>query len=811
MVEIKTKAKGLRCKKINFLFLISIFSIVVVSLLAGCSNIASLEDAKSCGEYSQSYYNRAVKEYKELITINELNTDRGSGIQLHFGLGKLYYEHGDFKQAIEEFKKADFLQAKKFLGISYYRQGDFTDALEVFSKNDGLDDEGMYYYGLICEKLNLYDQAKAGYKKIKSPRYILLAKDRLDSIEKTINPKLINDLDPAAAKIISDAPQAEAYPQAGALILHCDEQIEVLPADKEVDSLHYIIKILNERGKEDFSETHIEYDSTYEKVELEFARTIKPDGSVADVGSRHIRNVSKYLNFPLYSNVRVFIISFPEVSEGAVIEYKVKIYKNKLINKNDFVLHYSLQAQEPVIFANFVLSLPEGKNLNIKMVNEKYNNFLANLAVSLKKENGKVIYNWQFKDIPQIIPEPNMPPNVEVNPAMLFSTFKSWQDIYNWWWNLAKDKIKADEGIKIKVKELIQNEGAEEEKIKAIYNYCAQKIRYVAVEYGQAGYEPHKAEDIFTNKYGDCKDQAVLLVTMLKEAGVQAFLVLIPTKDYYNLNQKFPSVMFNHCIAAVALDGKVVFMDPTAETCPFGDLPAGDQNRQVLIFKEDGYQITTTPLFPAEHNLAEQDIVLKINNDESISAKKSVVTLGVYNQGQRYWLLYTPPQLIEETLKEKIQEVSIGAKLEDYQINNLNNLNVPVTLDYEFKGEEYFTVAGNLRILPQLAGVNVTLAAKEKREFPIDFTILDTKENAIEIDMPDNLKVRYMPENVQEDSPWLRYSVEYKQQGNKVYFSQKNQLKKIIITQEEYPEFKKFFENLAKKIKQRIVLEVKGN
>lgn len=790
MIKIKAGIQGL------------IFGIAVVSLFAGCNKNANLRDAKSFADYSQSYYDKAVKEYKELIAKN------GTGAQLRFGLGNLYYEHGNFKQAIEEFKQADFLQVKKLLGISYYRQGDWTDALEVFSKNDSLDDEGRYYLGLTCEKLNLYDQAKAAYEKIRLPRYALLAKDRFDSIEKTINPKLINDIDPETAKIISDAPAAEAYPQAGALILHCNEQVEILPTDKEVDSLHYIVQILNERGKEDFSETHIEYDSTYEKVELEFARVIKPGGSVTDVGSRHIRDVSKYLNFPLYSNARVFIISFPEISEGAVIEYKVKIHKNKLINKNDFVLDYPLQTQEPIIAANFVLSLPEGKALNIKDINTKYNNFSADLTPSVKKDNGRVVYNWQFKDIPQIIPEPNMPPNVDINPAILFSTFKSWQDIYNWWWNLAKDKIKADDGIKSKVEELIQKPGlSEEERIRVIYNYCAKEIRYVAVEYGQAGYEPHRAQDIFSNKYGDCKDQAVLLVTMLKQAGAQAFLVLIPTKDCYNLNQEFPSVMFNHCIAAVLLNGKIIFMDPTAETCPFGDLPAGDQNRQVLIFKEDAYQIENTPLFPAEHNLARQDMVLQINNDGSISAKKSVGTLGVYNQGQRYWFLYTPPKLIEQALKEKIQEVSIGAKLEDYQIKNLNNLNLPVTLDYEFKGDEYWTAAGNLRILPQLAGVDAALVAKETREFPIDFTFLDIKENTIEIDMPGNLKVKYMPENVIEDGPWLKYNVEYKQQGNKLYFFQKNQLKKIIITQEEYPEFKKFFESLAKKIKQRVVLE----
>lgn len=226
--------------------------------------------------------------------------------------------------------------------------------------------------------------------------------------------------------------------------------MEITDQDTQVSSLHYIIKILNERGKEDFSEAQIEYDTTYEKIELEYARTIKPDGTVADVGSRHIRDVSKYLNFPLYSNVHAYIISFPEITEGAVVEYKLKVYRNKLINKNDFALDYPLQASDPIISADFSLSLPKASSINIKTINEKYNNFGAVLEPVVQKASNRVVYRWQFKAIPQIIPESNMPATVQINPTILISTFKSWKEIYQWWWGLARDKIKADEAIKIR-------------------------------------------------------------------------------------------------------------------------------------------------------------------------------------------------------------------------------------------------------------------------------------------------------------------------------------------------------------------------
>lgn len=786
----------------KFCVVVFIFGFFLSSLLIGCGGKDDLEQAQKYAQQSQDYYGRAVDLYKNLLS-KDKDMDR-----LRFGLGRLYYEHGDLEPAIEQFKQARLRTAKKLLAIAYYRLGNYTDALEIFNKYKG-DDESRYYYGLTCEKLNLYDQALDAYRQIKSQNFLSLAQGRINLIEKQVSPEQISTLAPEANKLIKQAPAIESYPQAGALILSCDENVEVTPEYRQVSSLHYVIKILNERGKEDFSEAQIDYDSTYEKVELEYARTIKPDGQVIDVGSRHIRDVSKYLNFPLYSNVRVYIISFPEISEGAVIEYKLKIYRSQMINKKDLVLAYPVQTKEPIISANFTLDLPEGSSLNIKTLNEKYNNFGADLKPEVQKANGRLTYRWQFKDILQIIPESNMPPSVRINPTILISTFNSWQDIYNWWWQLAKDKIKADDAIKNKVKELTGGLDSQEEKIKAIYNFVAQKIRYVAVEYGQAGYEPHKAEDIFRNKYGDCKDQAILLVTMLREIGALAFPVLIGTRDHYNLNPDFPSVMFNHCIAAVSLKEEIIFLDPTAQTASFGDLPAGDQDREVLIFQDGGYQIKNTPFYSAGHNLIRQETNIKLNNDESITARKSVFTGGLYEQAQRFWLLYTAPQLVEEALKEKIQDVSIGAKLENYNIENQNDLNKPVVLSYEFKGSEYLTDAGPLGIVPQLTGADTSLVAKDQRRFPIDFNILDTKETIFNIEFPENLTVKYIPDSVNEDSPWLTFTALYKQEGNRVYFRQKVELKRNTILQEEYPDFKNFFEGLAKKIKQRIVLERK--
>lgn len=776
------------------------FALLLLVFLPGCTRYSDEGRAQIYAARSEEYYLKAINFYQRIIA-------KGKGLSnAHLELGELYFSHGDYAKAVNELQQSQELLAKKYLGIAYYRLGNFTDAAEIFSKNEIPDDEYLYYHALTCEKLNLFDQAIAIYKQIAAGSFLALAQGRLDAIQKTKSTLNLKDIDPKIWEVITNAPPQEKYPDAGALILLCDEEIKITPENTQTSSLHYVVKILNQRGKENFSETQIDYDSTYERVELEYARTISPDGRVTEVGSRHIRDVSKYLNFPLYSNARVYIISFPEVSEGAVIEYKLKVYCRQLINQRDFIVGYPLQASEPIISASFKVSLPSGRKLYLKNLNQAYNDFAANLLPEIK-DNGVLTFSWQFKDIPQIIPEPSMPPSVEVNPAVLISTFNSWQEIYQWWWGLAQDKIKADEAIRLKVVELTRAADTDEAKMRAVYNFCAQKIRYVAVEYGQAGHEPHPAADIFKNKYGDCKDQAILLVTMLKELGLKAWPVLIPTKDTYNLNPEFPAIFFNHCIAVAELNGELIFLDPTAETCAFGDLPSQDQGRRVLVIKESGFEIKETLLYPAQHNRVKQYVDIKINPDETLIAAKRIQTFGAYDQGQRFWLTYTPPQLIKESLEERLQELSIGGKLKSYQIKNLGDLNQPITLSYNFSGPEYLTFAGIARIVPQLVSLDTSLVAKAERRYPLKFDLLDTKEMILGLGLPRNFVIKYLPQDIVISSPWLEFKTEYRRKNNRVIFKQKTQWKKLFISQEEYPAFKEFFENLSKRLKQRIILE----
>jgi len=786
-------------KKIRGVFLIGCLFLS----LCGCFAQDPAARARHYAREAQERYEAAARLYERILAAAPDSS------RIRLAAGMLYFSHGDLDRAIGHLRRSKEPDAAKYQAIALYRSGDYTSALEICSRQERKDDEFQYYHGLICEKLNLFDRALAAYRGIGGKAFAGKAAERIAAIEKAVNTRRIGDIDPGVAAILAGSPEPAQYPQAGALILLSDEKVQITAGNTMVYLLHYIVRIVNERGKERFAEAPIEYDSTDEKVILEYARTIRPDGTVVDVGSRHIRDVSKYLNFPLYSNARVFIISFPEITEGAVIEYKVAVHRSQLINKKDFVIPLSLQAPEPVIDSRFELTIPSSRKVNIRTVNERYNSFGAGLSPAVMRDNGRITYRWKCGNIPQIIPEPQMPPFEEINPAVLISSFDSWQEIYDWWWSLAKDKIKTTAAISQKVGELTAGISSDEARIASIHNFCAQKIRYVAVEYGQAGYEPHQAGDIFQNKYGDCKDQAILLVAMLREAGFEAWPVLIPTSDSFAMDGEFPAMLFNHCIAAVSLNGKLAFMDPTAETCSFGDLPAGDQDRTVLVIKENGFEIARTPLYPAGHNTVSQRLSLSIGPDEGVTGERAVSSKGIYDQTQRYWLLYTLPDTVKDTITSKIQEISIGARLEGYSVDNLNDLNKPLMLRYSFAGPEFMIPAGRLRILPSLASIDMSSVSKKARVYPILYPVLDSRNIETAIYLPPGYDARYVPGPIEEENQWMKFSARYDLEARTLLFRQSIELRARSVTQEEYPAYKAFMEQLGLRLKQRVVLERK--
>src|SRR5947199_7300019 len=186
---------------------------------------------------------------------------------------------------------------------------------------------------------------------------------------------------------------------------------------------------------------------------------------------------------------------------------------------------------------------------------------------------------------------------------MEVSTLSSWQDISSWFWKLAKPQAVPNPAIKKTVEEVIAGKSTEEEKASAIYNWVANRVRYVGLEFGLSVFKPHASPEVYNKLYGDCKDKALLLVTMLGIAGIKAHPVLLHTEAHHAMDAELPSLnAFDHCIAVAEVGGKNVWLDGTAETCAYGDIPDGDRGSHALVIREGAGSFEWIPTYVAPEN-----------------------------------------------------------------------------------------------------------------------------------------------------------------------------------------------------------------
>ncbi len=200
--------------------------------------------------------------------------------------------------------------------------------------------------------------------------------------------------------------------------------------------------------------------------------------------------------------------------------------------------------------------------------------------------------------------EPAMPPYEMTLQRLFVSTMPDWQSVSKWYWNLSKSHLEAT------TPEMKQTVGfthrraraSEMDRIKAVFYFVSKKVRYMGLtpEKDRPGFEPHDVEITFGKKYGVCRDKAALLVSMLREAGLEAYPVLISVG--VKRDAEVPDPDFNHAIVSVQLkQGDYLLMDPTDENTR-ALLPTRDCDQSYLVCRPEGENLKISPVQPPERS-----------------------------------------------------------------------------------------------------------------------------------------------------------------------------------------------------------------
>ena len=585
-----------------------------------------------------------------------------------------------------------------------------------------------------------------------------------------------------------------SYDEESSVYLLDYAKVEVDSNFKSKTLIHQKIKIIGQKGKR-FAELRIPYDADRQKVKIISALTITPEGKILKATKENIKIVTpaeltEYT--ALYPGVKTICVNLPGVEIGSTVEYKYEIYTSRPLINGHFYDGFYFQSVEPFLISKYELKIP--KKIKIFIYEE-------GIKLKEKKESSAyTTYIWENNNANPIIEEPFMPPLYEIVPRVYITTFNSWEEIGKWYYNLSKDCSKPDENIIKKVNELIEDKKTEEEKISAIYNFVCQKIRYVGVELGPYGFKPHDAKDVFHLKYGDCKDKANLMKTMLEIAGIKSYITLVNTDGKIEKDIPFPG-QFNHAIVAIENNNNFLFLDPTSEVYRFPQIPPSDQNKYVLISKP-GLPLEKTPLFAPEENYIKRKINTTLYENGDILSNVEIETNGLYDAIFRSSFIYLKDIERQRALSSELNSILPGTNLISFEIEGIENLEKNVIEKYSFKTNSFATVIAEHKIIftPGIIDTlkDTSIVSLEKRNFPLRFGYLFKKEEIVIYTLPENFKVEILPSPIEIDNNFATFKYEIKENDGKIYYRRIFEIKKDEITIDEYNDFRNFYRTVSK-------------
>lgn len=387
--------------------------------------------------------------------------------------------------------------------------------------------------------------------------------------------------DPAAFRSLAQVAPPAAYPDVEAVTVDDVGTMEIFGSGDRGFSVfdrHRIVKIFNPRGHR-YANIMIPY-ATGSQVTDITARTITTTGQLIELKDADIFDVSLYPNFVFFSDQRAKIFTFPGVEDGAVVEYSYKLHM-----ANRGVWHgWNFQDEIPVLHSRFMLVKPG----EWKIAYRGYGP-VTDPAITPAPAGFKSKHVWEETNVPPLKPEPGMPPVTEVLTHLAIAPigFETWDDVSSWYHEVVHPKCSGGSLVRALADSLAAAQPAPRERLRAIFTWVRDHVRYIAVEIGVGGYTPHDAEDILTKRYGDCKDMVVLLCALATRADLHVLPMLTSTRQNGRADTSLPSpLQFNHLIAyAPEIDGGI-WMDATEKDCRFSTLPWYDQDVDVVAAME---------------------------------------------------------------------------------------------------------------------------------------------------------------------------------------------------------------------------------
>jgi hypothetical protein len=675
--------------------------------------------------------------------------------------------------------------------ILYLNKGE-----EVPGRLEKIDSDGTVHF------TRLSDGETITYKKSEVLR-IDFQKKRLDDDKKNIS-----EIDDNLLKSALSYPaQVENFPQASYVILYSGTFVEVRSDLSCSITRRTVAKVLTMQGRAVGNQS-VDYLGDWESLEILFARTILPDGTLLHLAENALEVGSVFGAYPDYENQRRAKFSLKEVKEGTIVDFCYRLDRKPAQTLHPFLIREYLQSLEPIVRKEFVVVAP--KDVELSIMARKLG---ENVNYLKESDETKTRYSWIAVNAPRFERESDMPPYPDTLPNVTVTVRQEWEKIGREFAAILAQNLIIDDSVKNKVQAVTEGKSTPIEKARALYASVAQEIRNLQILPSQSSYTVHKLPQILSRAQANPLDKAFLLYGMLKFSGFDVrYLLCCPRSQGAFLNENPCLALLTWPALLLKIDNEVFYLAPFSDSTEFGYIPPHLQGSTALLIDEKSPQLVEIPILPASEELTESSTTATLTSDGAIKAKCVRKAVGHYASEWRE-LGNLRPEELKQNFEKRVAAIHTNARLISFNTGNLKDLNSPVIIEYEYEITDYALKAGELMVL-RVPEIDYSASSIEKweRNLPLFWSNTFSSRNTVRIIIPENYEVRYIPDSVQSYSgyePFTYYRARFTLEEDAVVFADEFVRNSIFESAVKYASLLDTIQTSARISNEWVVLEAK--
>jgi Domain of Unknown Function with PDB structure (DUF3857) len=335
-----------------------------------------------------------------------------------------------------------------------------------------------------------------------------------------------------------------------------DKQVNV---ETHQTFVRVVRKILNSTGIQNGSQVSAMFDPACSTLALHRIQIRRGEQLLnrLDPDNLQVLQRERELERHVYNGQLSVVALLNDVRLGDEIECSYTVTGANPIFDGKFFDSFALQFPGTLQHFRFRLLWPEGRKLFTRNQNTKLQPTIRELGHTRE-------YVWEATDLPAMMPEFNAPGWYDPYPRVQLSEFGTWQETAQWAARIFKPVTRVSPALEHQIAEWKSNASSPDAALLAALQFVQDEIRYLGIEVGKQTHEPTDPSTVFERRFGDCKDKALLLCSILNRLGFHASPALVNATSMQTIEQWQPSPLaFNHVIVRLDRAGEFFWLDPT--------------------------------------------------------------------------------------------------------------------------------------------------------------------------------------------------------------------------------------------------------